>query len=87
MTETVSDLQPTAAERERDRDGLIVLCAGNCYDQVKVHDHHVAERLAQHAPVLYIDPPMSRLSGRSDPRLAPRSKARGCAMRRRASGA
>ena len=54
-----------------DADGLVVLCAANNYDGVKVADHHLAERLARLAPVLYVDPPLSRLTPRNDPRLAP----------------
>jgi teichuronic acid biosynthesis glycosyltransferase TuaH len=52
-------------------DGLIVLCAANNYDGVKLADHHLAERLAQRAPVLYVDPPLSRLTPRNDARVAP----------------
>jgi glycosyltransferase involved in cell wall biosynthesis len=50
--------------------GLVVLCAGNNYDEVKVADHHIAERLAQTVPLLYVDPPISHLSPRNNPRLA-----------------
>jgi teichuronic acid biosynthesis glycosyltransferase TuaH len=49
---------------------LLVICAGNNYDAVKLHDQHMAERLAERAPVLYVDPPLSRLTPRNDPRLA-----------------
>lgn len=48
-----------------------MICAGNNYDSVKLHDHHMAERLATRAPVLYVDPPLSRLTPRNDPGLAP----------------
>lgn len=51
-------------------EGLIVLCAGNNYDTVRVLDQHLAERLAQLAPVLYVDPPLSHLSPRNHPELA-----------------
>jgi teichuronic acid biosynthesis glycosyltransferase TuaH len=54
-----------------DVDGLVVLCAANNYDGVKVADHHFAERLARIAPVLYVDPPLSRLTPRNDPGVAP----------------
>ncbi len=40
-------------------DGLIVLCAANGYDQMKMSDRHVAEHLSKLAPVLYADPPRS----------------------------
>jgi teichuronic acid biosynthesis glycosyltransferase TuaH len=49
---------------------LLVVCAANNYDSVKVADHHMAERLAQHAPVLYVDPPLSHLTRWQNPRLA-----------------
>jgi teichuronic acid biosynthesis glycosyltransferase TuaH len=51
-------------------DGLIVLCAANRYDSVKVADQHLAERLCQLAPVLYVDPPMSRLTAARRPDAA-----------------
>jgi teichuronic acid biosynthesis glycosyltransferase TuaH len=50
-------------------DELLVICAGNNYDAVKLHDQHMAERLAARAHVLYVDPPLSRLTPRNDPRL------------------
>jgi glycosyltransferase involved in cell wall biosynthesis len=43
-------------------DGLVVLCAANNYDAVKVADQHIAEHLSKLAPVLYVDPPLSRLT-------------------------
>jgi glycosyltransferase involved in cell wall biosynthesis len=39
--------------------GLLVLCAGNAYDDTKVHDQHIAEQLAASGRVLYVDPPVS----------------------------
>jgi teichuronic acid biosynthesis glycosyltransferase TuaH len=57
---------PTRSSTER----LVVMCAANNYDEVKVADHHMAERLARHAPVLYVDPPISHLSPRNNPELA-----------------
>ena len=52
---------PAAATLDRARgaqdwDGLIVLCAANNWDAVKLADRHMAERLTAHAPVLYVDP-------------------------------
>ena len=44
-------------------DGLIVLCAANNWDDVKLADRHMAEYLVKHAPVLYVDPPISHLTG------------------------
>jgi teichuronic acid biosynthesis glycosyltransferase TuaH len=48
-------------------DGLLVLCAANNYDGIKLHDQHMAERLAALRPVLYVDPPMSLLTARRNP--------------------
>jgi teichuronic acid biosynthesis glycosyltransferase TuaH len=67
-----------------DVDGLVVLCAANNYDGVKVADHHLAERLTRIAPLLYVDPPLSRLTARNDPRLAP--SVVGPRLRRAAAG-
>ena len=50
--------------------GLIVLCAANNYDTVRVLDQHMADRLARLAPVLYVDPPLSPLAPRHNPALA-----------------
>jgi teichuronic acid biosynthesis glycosyltransferase TuaH len=43
-------------------DGLVTICAANGWDTVKVADQHLAEHLARHVPVLYVDPPVSPLS-------------------------
>jgi teichuronic acid biosynthesis glycosyltransferase TuaH len=51
-------------------DGLIVLCAVNSYDGVKMADVHMAEQLSRLAPVLYVDPPMSRLTSARHPDAA-----------------
>jgi teichuronic acid biosynthesis glycosyltransferase TuaH len=40
-------------------DNLVVLCAANNYDTVKMADQHIAEELARLGPVLYVDPPLS----------------------------
>jgi glycosyltransferase involved in cell wall biosynthesis len=50
--------------------GLIVLCAANNMDDVKLADRHMAERLTAHAPVLYVDPPMSHLTRLKNPATA-----------------
>src|SRR4051794_20758521 len=55
---------------ENDWDGLIVLCAANNWDAVKLADRHMAERLTAHGPVLYVDPPMSHLTPLKNPALA-----------------
>jgi glycosyltransferase involved in cell wall biosynthesis len=51
-------------------DGLIVLCAANGYDGIKLADVHLAEHLSRLAPVLYVDPPMSRLTATRHPEAA-----------------
>jgi glycosyltransferase involved in cell wall biosynthesis len=51
-------------------DGLIVLCAANSWDDVKLADRHMAEHLVAHAPVLYVDPPVSHLTRLNKPAVA-----------------
>lgn len=51
-------------------DGLIVLCAANNWDDVRLSDRPLAEALAKHRPVLYVDPPLSHMTARRNPRLA-----------------
>jgi teichuronic acid biosynthesis glycosyltransferase TuaH len=43
-------------------DGLLVVCAANHYDGMAMGDWHLANHLSRLAPVLYVDPPMSRLT-------------------------
>lgn len=45
-------------------DDLIVLCAANDFDTIKLADQHMAENLAAHQPVLYVDPPISLVAAR-----------------------
>lgn len=54
-----------------DWSGLVVFCAATSWDGVRMPDHHVAERLARWAPVLYVDPPVSHVTARRQPELAP----------------
>jgi len=51
-------------------DGLLVLCAANNYDGMKVADWHLAAHLSRLVPVLYVDPPMSRLTPARHPEAA-----------------
>lgn len=53
-----------------DWDGLVVICAGTSWDGVWFPEKHVADRLAAHAPVLYVDPPISPMTARRNPELA-----------------
>jgi teichuronic acid biosynthesis glycosyltransferase TuaH len=58
------------ARRALSGDSLVVLCAANNWDSTYVADQHIASRLAELTPVLYVDPPLSRLTPRSNPALA-----------------
>lgn len=51
-------------------DGLVVLCAANSWDEVKLADRHMAEHLATLVPVLYVDPPISHLTRFNAPLVA-----------------
>jgi teichuronic acid biosynthesis glycosyltransferase TuaH len=42
--------------------GLVVVVAGSPWDGPRFASHHVARALTAYAPVLYVDPPASRLS-------------------------
>jgi teichuronic acid biosynthesis glycosyltransferase TuaH len=59
-----------AAEQARTWDGLIVVCAANHYEGIKLADQHMAEHLSALAPVLYVDPPISRLTSLRNPEAA-----------------
>jgi glycosyltransferase involved in cell wall biosynthesis len=60
-------LNPAAT---REWDGLIVLCAANGYDGIRMSDWHLAQHLSRLAPVLYVDPPMSWLTPARNPQSA-----------------
>ena len=49
---------------------MIVLCAANRWDTVKLADRHMAERLTAFAPVLYVDPPVSHLTRFVNPAIS-----------------
>jgi glycosyltransferase involved in cell wall biosynthesis len=68
----------------RQWDGLIVLCAANGYDGIKLADMHLAQHLSRLAPVLYVDPPMSRLTPARNPEAA--DSLRGSRLRLQAPG-
>lgn len=53
-----------------DWSGLIVFCAATSWEGNRFPDQHMAERLAEYAPVLYVDPPLSILAPWRDPALA-----------------
>lgn len=49
---------------------LVVICAANNWDEVKLADRQMAEHLAAIAPVLYVDPPISHLTRLNAPAVA-----------------
>ena len=51
---------------------LVVLCASTPWNGPWLLDQHVATRLSRRARVLYVDPPVSRLTARRDPAAAAR---------------
>ena len=51
-------------------EGLIVVCAGTRWGGVPMPEHHIADRLTEWAPVLYVDPPTSLLAARRNPAIA-----------------
>ncbi|MBO0880004.1 MAG: glycosyltransferase [Mycobacterium sp.] len=57
--------------RERSWNGLVVYVADTAWDGNQFVSQHVASRLAERAPVLYVDPPLSRVSAMRRPALAP----------------
>lgn len=63
MTEPHAKIRQAEAMPEPGRwENLIVLCAANCYDGIKLADQHMAEHLSVLGPVLYVDPPLSLLT-------------------------
>lgn len=55
---------------DRAWDGLVVFCAANNYDGIKLADQHFAEQLSKLVPVLYVDPPLSSFIPLKRPRMA-----------------
>jgi glycosyltransferase involved in cell wall biosynthesis len=53
-----------------DWDGVVVLMSGNPWLGIALADHHLARHLATRLPVLFVDPPVSRVSMRRHPQLA-----------------
>jgi teichuronic acid biosynthesis glycosyltransferase TuaH len=52
-------------------DGLVVVRAGTFFNATRLADQHIAHHLAAlGVPTLYVDPPISVMSPRNDPRLA-----------------
>ena len=67
MTEPITKTEKSAPSRW---DSLVVVCAANSYDEIKLADQHMAEHLSMLTPVLYVDPPLSRLTQLRNPRIA-----------------
>jgi teichuronic acid biosynthesis glycosyltransferase TuaH len=65
----IGQARRTPGELER-MDEIIVLCAANAYDTFKLADQHLAESLCRLTPVLYVDPPLSRLTPARNPAMA-----------------
>jgi teichuronic acid biosynthesis glycosyltransferase TuaH len=71
----------------REWDGLVVLCAANGYDDMKMSDWHLSRHLLSFAPVLYVDPPVSRFTparrpGTASPLDRPRLRLEGPGLAR-----
>lgn len=67
---TWAEIRDPDSVRSTDGRGLVVLCAANNWDDVKLADRHMAEHLAAHGPVLYVDPPISHLTRLNKPTVA-----------------
>ena len=65
MTTSTPSQQACTGER-----GLVVLCAANNWDDVRLADRPLAKALARKVDVLYVDPPLSHLTPRNNPRVA-----------------
>ena len=48
-------------------DQAVVLIAGTAWDGQRLSDQNLAVELARHAPVLYVDPPVSAVAAARDP--------------------
>lgn len=57
-----------------DWDGLVVYVGNTVWDGNQFASQHVAGRLSTRVPVLYVDPPLSMISGYRDPVMAPALK-------------
>ncbi|HBZ72147.1 MAG TPA: hypothetical protein DEP35_21420 [Deltaproteobacteria bacterium] len=49
--------------------GTVIICAAHHWEGVRLHDRQLAENLASHVPVLYVDPPFSVLTRWRRPEL------------------
>ena len=58
------------ADLAGDWNDLVVVFAANYWHGMRYQDRHIAEHLSKDRPVLYVDPPLSRLALRNHPGLA-----------------
>lgn len=65
----MADRAARTAGLDGDWDDLVVMCAGTSWDGVWFPDKHIANRLTDYGPVLYVDPPMSVLTPLRNPHL------------------
>jgi teichuronic acid biosynthesis glycosyltransferase TuaH len=54
-------MAPALSPLPGDWTGLVVVCAATSWDGITGSEKHMARQLAAHAPVLYVDPPLSSL--------------------------
>jgi teichuronic acid biosynthesis glycosyltransferase TuaH len=69
MSAAVETRTPGATAGPRAWDGMVLLCSGTNWD-LGMHDRKLAEALAAHAPVLFVNPPASHLTRLNDPATA-----------------
>jgi teichuronic acid biosynthesis glycosyltransferase TuaH len=55
--------------QHQDWDDLVIVCAGTSWDGIWFPEKHIAHRLAQYAPVLYVDPAISMMTAKRNPDL------------------
>ena len=70
--------------RKAEFEGTVVIMAANPWDGLRMADRQLAESLCRHAPVLYVDPPVSAMTFLRDPARA--QALRGSRLRRLAPG-
>jgi teichuronic acid biosynthesis glycosyltransferase TuaH len=58
----MSDRESGRITAGREWDELIVICAANNYDGIRLADQHVADHLSRLRPVLFVDPPISHFT-------------------------
>lgn len=64
-----SDIDADESPHGSTNRGLVVFAAGTSWDDIRMPDQHMAERLASYSPVLYVDPAISLLTPMRNPNL------------------